>query len=128
MNNQELTTTESKTMNPRNERVFIPSADIYADPNKITINLEMPGVKEKDLDIHVEANELRISGTRSDQVPDTKRLFNERPRGLFRRIFTLDERVDRDSIQAKIHNGVLKLELGIREAAKPRRIPIQVSA
>ena len=43
---------------------FVPAVDIYEDPKKIVLKLEVPGIEEKDLDIRVENNTLTVKGER----------------------------------------------------------------
>ncbi|HTX41811.1 MAG TPA: Hsp20/alpha crystallin family protein, partial [Acidobacteriaceae bacterium] len=43
---------------------FVPPVDIYEDEHKIVLKLEVPGLKESDLDIQLENNVLTIKGER----------------------------------------------------------------
>ncbi len=44
---------------------FVPPADIYEDEHYIVLKLEIPGIRQEDLDIQVENNTLSIRGERS---------------------------------------------------------------
>src|SRR3569833_1660014 len=37
--------------NPLTSASFVPAVDIYEDPKKVVLKLEVPGMEEKDLDI-----------------------------------------------------------------------------
>jgi len=34
---------------------FVPAVDIYEDTKKVVLKLEVPGIEEKDLDVHVDS-------------------------------------------------------------------------
>lgn len=51
---------------------FIPPVDIYEDDHTITIQAEIPGAREEDVDVRLENNVLTISGERKLEHEDTK--------------------------------------------------------
>lgn len=107
---------------------FLPPVDIYEDDHSITVQAEIPGVTEKDLDIRMENNVLAISGERKLENEEKKENFQriERQYGRFTRSFTLPTAVDSDSVHAEFENGVLKIHIPKREEAKPKQIRIGV--
>jgi HSP20 family protein len=108
---------------------FVPPVDVYEDEHHITLLAEMPGVEEKDLNLHVENNVLTISGERKLENEEKKDNFHriERRYGRFSRSFTLPATADPQNINAEFENGVLKITIGKREEAKPKQIKIGVS-
>ena len=105
---------------------FIPPVDIFEDDHNITIQAEVPGVSEKDLDIRLENNILIISGERKLENEEKKENFHriERSYGRFSRSFSLPATVNPDSVNAEFDNGVLKITIAKSEEAKPRQIKI----
>lgn len=105
---------------------FIPPVDIFEDDRNITLQAEIPGLTEKDLDVRMENNILTISGERKLENEEKKEHFHriERQYGRFIRSFTLPGSVDPDSINAEFENGVLKIIIAKREEAKPKQIRI----
>ena len=93
----------------------------------VTLKLEMPGVSKGQLDIDVDGNELQITGKREASGAEGTYLMRERPSGTFRQIYTLDDTIDRNKIEASLESGVLTLSLHRREADKPRKITIKPS-
>jgi HSP20 family protein len=93
----------------------------------VTLKLEMPGVSKGQLDIDVDGNELQITGKREASGTEGTYLMRERPSGTFRQIYTLDDTIDRNKIEASLESGVLTLSLHRREADKPRKITIKPS-
>lgn len=105
-------------------RVRNPACSISEDGEDITVLVELPGVEKTGLEIKVEGNELAISGKRGESASSDTYLLCERQGGDFYKSFVVDDSIDRDSIEAKLENGILVLRLRLREAAKPRRIEI----
>jgi len=107
---------------------FIPAVDIYEDEQKLVLKLEVPGVKQEDLDIRLENQTLTVKGERKFETAEKEENFHriERRFGSFVRSFTLPVSVDTASIAAKYDNGVLAIELAKKEAAKPRQVRIEI--
>jgi HSP20 family protein len=105
---------------------FVPPVDVYEDDHSITIQAEIPGVTEKDLDVRLENNTLTINGERKLENEEKKENFHriERQYGRFTRSFTLPSAVDPESVHAEFENGVLKINIAKREDAKPKQIRI----
>ena len=106
------------------ERILVPACSIDEDVGVVTLKLEMPGVAKEGLEVSVEANTLTIEGHRAANQPSCDWLLRERPVGSYRKVFTLDETIDREKIEALLADGMLTVRLHIQEAAKPRRIAI----
>jgi HSP20 family protein len=109
---------------------FVPAVDVYEDEHKVTLKLEVPGVKQDDLDVQVENNTLTIRGERKFEKEEKEENFQriERRYGSFSRSFTLPNTIDTDSVNANYENGVLKVELAKREEAKPKQIKVGIGA
>ena len=109
---------------------FVPAVDVYEDEHKVTLKLEVPGVKQDDLDVQIENNTLTIRGERKFEKEEKEENFQriERRYGSFSRSFTLPNTIDTDSVNANYENGVLKVELAKREEAKPKQIKVGIGA
>jgi len=105
-------------------RTIVPTCSISEDSGFVTVKVEMPGVAKDGLEVKVEGNELSISGERQSGWQDGRYLLRERRAGAYRKVFTLDDTIDHDKVEAAIEGGVLTLKLQVKEAAKPRRIEI----
>jgi HSP20 family protein len=107
---------------------FVPPVDVYEDEHHIILQAEIPGVEEKDLNLHVENNVLTISGERKLETEKKKENFHrlERHYGRFTRSFTLPPTADTQNINAEFENGLLKVTIAKREEAKPKQIKIGV--
>ena len=109
---------------------FVPAVDIYEDPKRVVLKLEVPGMEEKDLDVRVENNTLTVKGERKFEKEEKEENFHriERRYGSFYRAFTLPSTVDTEHVNAKYNAGVLKLELLKKPEAQPKQIKINVAA
>lgn|SRR5262249_55639618 len=105
---------------------FVPPVDVYEDEHSITVQAEVPGIDEKDLDVRLENNVLTISGERKMENEEKQDNFHriERSYGRFSRSFTLPSIVDTDRVNAQFENGVLKVMIAKREEARPKQIKI----
>ncbi|WP_367897566.1 Hsp20/alpha crystallin family protein [Leptospira sp. WS58.C1] len=108
-------TEQEKTQRPR--PTFTPSTDLYSNEEAHTLVLDLPGVKESDLEISLEKDELRISAKTSVSEPNGNLRYSEYGTGDYKRTFVLSEPVDEDKISAVLQNGVLRLKL-------PRKKPL----
>ena len=107
---------------------FVPAVDIYEDPQKVVLKLEVPGIEEKDLDVRVENHTLTVKGERKFEKEEKEENFHriERRYGSFYRAFTLPSTVDTENVQASYNAGVLKLELKKKAEAQPKQIKVSV--
>lgn len=119
---QELANKEEKTTPGR---TFIPIADIFETDDALTVIMEMPGVAKQNVSIEVEDDVLRVEG-RIDfaNYQEMEPVYTEYNVGNYARGFTLSGKIDRESISARLEDGVLTLTLPKAKEAMPRRIAI----
>jgi HSP20 family protein len=107
------------------ERYLRPRASVNESRDgKLSVLLEMPGVRKEDLDIRIENNELRVVGRR-EASGQKKHVLRERPEGSFVKTYTLDETVDQSKIDARLEKGILAITLDMKEHVKPRTIQVR---
>jgi len=105
--------------------VYAPAVDIFENENSITLLADMPGVVAQDLKIDLHDHVLTLSGHVTSPEKDTEvSVLREYDTGTFFREFTLSETIDQSKIDAKLTDGVLRLELPKIERAKPRQITV----
>ncbi|MBV1906994.1 MAG: Hsp20/alpha crystallin family protein [Pseudomonadales bacterium] len=119
---------------PNTERTnhWYPPVDIHETENGYNIDMEVPAVDPKDIDVSVKDGVLTVSGERKSEVvgDDEKRGKShrvERYYGAFARSFRLPEDADETQIKAKVDKGVLYLELNKQKEVAPRNIKIEVN-
>ncbi len=105
--------------------LFNPPIDIYETPDGLVLYADLPGVDSEGLDLQVQDNRLTLFGrVASTAAEPAEILHQEYQDGDFLRSFILSDEVDHDRIQAKLVNGVLRVELPRAPRAKPRRIEV----
>lgn len=115
-----------KEATTRERKVYLtPAYDVSKKGEAIVLRVEMPGVDSDSLDITVENNQLLVTGQREESKPSGTYLVRERRHGDYRRVFTLDETIDPEGISAEMVNGVVSLQIGFKESAKPRKIEVK---
>jgi HSP20 family protein len=109
---------------------FVPPVDIYEDEHTLVLKLEIPGVRQEDLDVRMENNTLSVKGERSFESEGKEENFHrvERRYGSFYRAFTVPNTIDPNSIKAEYDAGVLRLELQKRPESKPKQIKVNVGS
>ncbi len=103
----------------------LPPLNIWQDGDCIYAEVEVPGLSEDDLDIHVVGNELTIQGQHrvtEDEKVDYQR--RERYTGKITRTLALPFEVDAAKVEAKLKDGLLTIKLPMAETAKGRKIPV----
>jgi len=106
-----------------------PVVDIREDDKGYRMEVEIPGLSEKDIELKVEESLLTLS-TRKEEKKEEKGngyLLRERKNREFHRSFVLPEDVEREGIAAAFKNGLLNIALPKKEKARPKMIEVKVT-
>jgi HSP20 family protein len=108
-------------------KTFMPLANVYETDEAYIIIADMPGVDDKSVDIFLNKNVLKIHGTVKPLcVPEGLELIHaEYEDGNYERSFNLSNSIDAERIDAKMRNGVLRVNLPKAESEKTRRISVR---
>jgi HSP20 family protein len=109
---------------------FVPPVDVYEDANQLVMKLEVPGIKQEDLDVRVENQTLTVKGERKFEKNEKEENFHriERRYGSFTRSFTLPQTVDTGAVKANYEHGLLTISLAKKEAAKPKQVKVEIGS
>src|ERR1700757_1534478 len=109
---------------------FAPPVDIYEDEHTIALKMEVPGIDEKDIDVHIEGNTLTVHGERKFEKDEKEENYRrvERHYGSFTRSFTLPSSVDPTQVSAHYDKGMLRINLAKKAEAKPKQIKVNVGS
>ncbi len=105
----------------------IPAVDLKEENDKFLMEVELPGLTEKDIELKIEGTLLTIS-SKKDTEKNEKRdgyIIKERRHTSFTRSFTLPNSIDRDKIEAEFKNGLLTITFPKHESKKPKLISIK---
>jgi HSP20 family protein len=105
-----------------NEHSFAPACEIIDEEKFYSISLDVPGMREDEIDIEVKDNHLHVSGERKTEKNNVLR--SEKRYGKFSRMFSLPQNVNFEEISAHFRSGVLELTLPKEEKSQTRKIQI----
>ncbi|MCH5292170.1 MAG: Hsp20/alpha crystallin family protein [Treponema sp.] len=110
-----------------------PKVDVIEEDNAYTLEMELPGRSENDINIELDHDNLTIASKEEDvkeekEVKNEKKakkyLLNERRCTSFTRRFSLPQDVDADSIAASFKNGILTVSMKKKAIAAPKQIAV----
>lgn len=102
-----------------------PRYNVKGDADVYEVRVEMPGVAKDGVKIDLDDNILTLRGDRTAGVPEGyKTLHRELSPLSYLLRLRLNTPVNEDKMTAKFEDGVLVVSLPIKEAAKPRQIPV----
>ncbi len=107
------------------EKIVNGKCDFEDRDDRYEIELEVPGVKKKEIEISLQNDTLTVSWSRKRESKKglLKKNILERSEGSFTRSFSVAG-ADADKITAELDSGVLKLHLPKKDDYKPRRVQI----
>lgn len=107
-------------------RWFEPAVDIYETDDALTLVADLPGVGAEDVSTDLRDNLLTITARFKNDASQWKPVYEEYAEGHYTRQFRLGQQIDQAKISAVMKDGVLTLTLPKADAAKPRKIQVQV--
>jgi HSP20 family protein len=103
---------------------WVPAADVEETEDAYTIEMELPGAKQDDVDIEVNGRELTVSG----EIKEKERagILRRRTRkvGEFSYSVTLPMEIDAESVNADLKDGVLTIRVPKSQRNKSRHVSI----
>lgn len=107
-----------------------PAVDIVERDKEYQIEAEIPGLDEKNIEVMLVNNTLRIKGEKHDEHEEKKKnsYLSERRYGAFERSFQVPAGVDTSRIEASFTKGVLKVTLPKTAEAITKEKKIAVKA
>ena len=116
--------------------VSTPRVDVTEEDDAYTLEMELPGRTEKDVNIELDHDNLTISSKVSEEKETkedkkdkkkTKYILKERRYSEFSRRFALPSDVDEESISANFKNGILSINMKKKAVVAPKKIQIMAS-
>ncbi len=105
-----------------------PTLDIGASNKEYTISVELPGVDEKDVQLELINDTLKIKGEKKQQKEEKEKNYYrmERSYGSFQRTLSLPEDADQDGISAVYMNGIMEITIPRKVAPKTEVKQIEI--
>jgi HSP20 family protein len=107
-----------------------PRVDIKEEDKEIIVSAELPGMDQKDIDLTVSNDSVRISGERRHEKEEEEKGFyrHERFCGSFDRVIDLPAEVDENKAEAEFSKGVLTIRLPKTEEAQAKQRKIKIKS
>ena len=109
-----------------------PRVDVKEEDNAYTLEMELPGRTEKDVNIELDHDNLTIASkveetkeSKEDKKNGPKYILRERAYTSFKRRFSLPTDVDSEGISANFKNGILTINMHKKAVASAKKIAIE---
>ena len=108
---------------------FLPRVDVSETGKEVRITAELPGLDQKDVEVTVTNNMLRIKGEKKVEKEEEEGDYyhSERSYGYFDRTIALPQGIDADNATAKFKKGVLKVTIPKKPEAQSWRRKIELT-
>ncbi|MFM6924871.1 MAG: Hsp20/alpha crystallin family protein [Ferruginibacter sp.] len=100
--------------------INMPAVNITENKDEFQVSMAVPGMKKDDFRIDVDGNMLTISSKKEESKEEKDKKFTRKEYNYssFSRSFTLPEEINKEKIEARYDDGVLKITLPRNEEAK----------
>ncbi|MFQ5721776.1 MAG: Hsp20/alpha crystallin family protein [Candidatus Aminicenantales bacterium] len=107
---------------------WVPCVDISEKGNEIKIEIELPGVAQKDINILLHSNRLEVSGLKRETPSPGRIKYHrlEREYGTFRRYIFLPSLVVPEKAKASLENGILTVVLKKYRGKKEKEVRVKI--
>jgi HSP20 family protein len=110
------------------QRNSLPAMNLAETADAFRLSFEFPGVAEKDVNVHIDGNQLVVSAERrfeTEKAEGAEYHRVEHRYGSFARSLTLPKDVNTEAIHASMKNGVLTVVLPKVEPSRARKIEVK---
>ncbi len=117
---------------PRWGRLFpvmrAPKMDIYETNGEVVVEVELPGIDPKNIEVEVRENHLRVEAKKEEKKEEKEKGYyrKELSRGFLRRIVPLPLEVIGEKAEAEYSNGVLKVTIPKKVVEKEKKKLIKI--
>jgi len=110
--------------------IWEPAVDVYETAADVVVVVELPGVKQDDIEIVVDNNYLVVRGQRRETALLEKRNYYQMEihRGPFERRILLPARINPDKTRASHEDGILEIVLLKTRQDTTLRVNIKISS
>ena len=107
-----------------------PDLDVHENATHFTIDVDLPGVDEKDVSVTLANGMLTIKGEKKSECEEKGESYYlaERSYGAFERSLRLPDTIDDGKLEAKFDKGVLRISAPKRPEAVMAEKKIEIKA
>jgi HSP20 family protein len=101
--------------------------EVFSKDNYLVYRVAMPGIDQKDIDLSVENNVLKIKAERKQphEVNEKDWYTKSFSYGHFEQSWTLPKEVNPDEVSSELKNGVLEIRVPRAKAAISKKIEVK---
>lgn len=109
---------------------WVPAMDMVERGGFLEITLDLPGMKEQDIDVEVRGDQLLLHGTRTIEREEQGEQWHrfERSSGEFQRRLQLPEGVDPGAVTAAFDQGVLTVKVPVPAEIEPTARHVEITS
>jgi HSP20 family protein len=109
------------------DRSISPAVDVIEGPDRYTVECELPGMDQKDIDVSIASGVITIKGEKKvhEETRGRKVYRKETWEGHFQRTLALPRDVDAGKVEASYVDGVLRIVAPKSESARTKRIELK---
>ncbi len=111
---------------PVRDKEWSPAIEVFEKEDRFVVKVELPGLKQDDVDVTVGDGTLTIKGEKKTEheVKEEEYHWSERSYGSFVRTIGFPTTVDAEKIEARHEDGVLEVSLPKTAEVKPKKITV----
>lgn len=108
------------------EEILDLATDMFELNDAIIVKIHVPEIDPDKIDISVDDDILRISGSRDTETESSDQSYYQREikSGSFERVIPLPRLVDSSKTQAEYHHGVLRIMLPFKKSSEEKQVKI----
>jgi HSP20 family protein len=103
------------------DRAVSPAVDVIENPDGYTVECELPGMDQEDIDVSISSGVLTIKGEKKGRRESNgRKIYREETwEGSLQRTLSLPQNVEEEKVEASYKDGVLRINLAKKETANP---------
>jgi len=112
------------------EVVLVPRVDVKETETAVVVQVELPGVNERDVEVEFADGILTIRGEKKQEREEKDKGYYvmERRYGTFMRRIPIPVEIDEERIEARFDKGVLTVTLPKKPETQPKKIEIKAGS
>lgn len=113
------------TQQDTNRRVYRPAVQVFESADAVELVAEVPGADESTTELTLENDELTLRARVPTPRENGSRLiYADYTPGDYERTFRLSSEIDRQKIEARVKDGVLRVRLPKVDHARTKKITV----
>lgn len=109
------------------ESYVAPAVDIFEEDQRLVLLADLPGVQKDNLEIRFERGILTIQAS-AGHLASGDPIYREFELAGFFRQFQISDEFDASRCEARLRDGVLRLDIPRAEKYQPRKIQVKASS